>query len=619
MKRAWLLVAVSLVMVAPSLSTTTRHRILFSRLGPVRTALFVANADGSGERELLPPTGLDYSPSLSADGQWIVFTSERNGSADLFRVHPDGSGLDRLTDDPAYDDQAALSPDGSTVAFVSTRRTGRAHIWLLDVATRATRQLTADSGSDFRPSWSPDGQWVAFSSDRDSHPGDLPGRWEHLQSTRLFIVRRDGTALRALTPAGGFAGTPKWSADGKRIVFYETTPLGTWYAQRGDAEQGHTAIVSIDVATGARSEHTTGNAIRLWPQFLPDGRIGYVRIETTVASTATAVGLSIGGAANDGTLEIVAADGRVTRGPRSTVRSPIWSHDGRQVVYHKILTGSQPHLMLRTFSRLADFDLVITEPFPSFSRQGDRLLYSATSDGNNVQDTAIDLMQPDGSERRRLFARPGFSAFSPSWSPAGDLVAFSVGRYFRAAGHPTAQVAIMRADGGEVRMIADDEANNGFPSWSPDGKRIVYKKDTHLVILSLEDGKTRELTKPGAHYDNFPAWSPKGDRIAFTSNREGDFEIYTIRPDGTDLRRLTRSPGNDGHEIWSPDGEWILFSSARMGFKDERPLAERIPQPYGELFVMRADGTGLRQLTDNQWEDATPAWKPEARGPTTSR
>jgi hypothetical protein len=47
-----------------------------------------------------------------------------------------------------------------------------------------------------------------------------------------------------------------------------------------------------------------------------------------------------------------------------------------------------------------------------------------------------------------------------------------------------------------------------------------------------------------------------------------------------------------------------------MGFKDERALSETIPQPYGELFMIRPNGTGLRQLTDNQWEDATPAWRP---------
>src|SRR5689334_21986710 len=98
-----------------------RHRLLLSRLGPARTGLFIANADGSLERPLIPADGLDYDASFSSDGRWIVFTSERGGSADIYRVHPDGTALERITNDPAYDDQAALSPDGKTLAFVSSR------------------------------------------------------------------------------------------------------------------------------------------------------------------------------------------------------------------------------------------------------------------------------------------------------------------------------------------------------------------------------------------------------------------------------------------------------------------------------------------------------------------
>jgi Tol biopolymer transport system component len=87
-------------------------RLLFARVGPSRIGLFLANADGSNERALLPADSLDYNASFSADGRWIVFTSERGGSADIYRVHADGSGLERLTDDPAFDDQAALSRMG---------------------------------------------------------------------------------------------------------------------------------------------------------------------------------------------------------------------------------------------------------------------------------------------------------------------------------------------------------------------------------------------------------------------------------------------------------------------------------------------------------------------------
>jgi TolB protein len=95
------------------------------------------------------------------------------------------------------------------------------------------------------------------------------------------------------------------------------------------------------------------------------------------------------------------------------------------------------------------------------------------------------------------------------------------------------------------------------------------------------------------------------------------YEIYTIKPDGTSLKRLTFTHGNDAHMAWSPDGAYIAFASSRMGFKDE-VLYTDAPQPYGELFVMRYDGTGIEQLTDNQWEDGTPVWQPTAARKTTN-
>src|SRR5690348_11562007 len=97
-----------------------KERILLHRIGPSDSTLFVAKTDGSGERSLLPSSGFDYNASFSADSKWIIFTSERGGSADIYRVHPDGSDLERLTDNPAYDDQAALSPDGKQLAFGPT-------------------------------------------------------------------------------------------------------------------------------------------------------------------------------------------------------------------------------------------------------------------------------------------------------------------------------------------------------------------------------------------------------------------------------------------------------------------------------------------------------------------
>ena len=148
-----LLTIVTLVDQAPA-------RIFFSRVfpSPGQLGLFIANADGTDEHPLLSPPDIDYDAAWSADGAWIALTSERDGSADIYRVRPDGSGLERLTDSPAYDDQAGFSPDGRQIVFVTTRAGGTADLWTLDVQTHRAKALTSGPGGDFRPAWSPDGQ-----------------------------------------------------------------------------------------------------------------------------------------------------------------------------------------------------------------------------------------------------------------------------------------------------------------------------------------------------------------------------------------------------------------------------------------------------------------------------
>ena len=82
-------------------------------------------------------------------------------------------------------------------------------------------------------------------------------------------------------------------------------------------------------------------------------------------------------------------------------------------------------------------------------------------------------MNTDGTERTTLVQREGLAAFAPVWSPDGKQIAFSLGLYFRVPGRPRAEVGIINADGTGLRSLVADDANNGFPSWSPDGSRIV--------------------------------------------------------------------------------------------------------------------------------------------------
>ena len=97
-----------------------------------------------------------------------------------------------------------------------------------------------------------------------------------------------------------------------------------------------------------------------------------------------------------------------------------------------------------------------------------------------------------------------------------------------------AQIAVINPDGSGFREITSGANNNGFPSMSPDGKRVVYRTfgpdGEGLRIMNIE---TRAVTTLTSGYDNFPIWSPRGDRIVFSRVADGDYEIYTIAPDGT--------------------------------------------------------------------------------------
>jgi TolB protein len=233
-----------------------RYTIGFASLGPGRLNIFLANGEGENAKPLLTKSDVDYNPSFSADGAWIVFTSQRGGSADIYRVHPNGSGMERLTDNPAFDDQGVLSPNGKTLAFVSTRA-GPANIWMLDLPSRKLKDLTPDSSGDFRPAWSPDGEWITFSSDRDTKP--LKNNFSVVHATEIYVMRRDGSNIRRITTSdGATVGSPSWSPDGSRIVFSLVASAELFKITLPARSHGDMQIVSVDLKTGERSVLTKG-------------------------------------------------------------------------------------------------------------------------------------------------------------------------------------------------------------------------------------------------------------------------------------------------------------------------------------------------------------------------
>jgi Tol biopolymer transport system component len=604
---------------APS---ATKKVMLIDRFGPATSVMYIADADGSNRRPLLAKPAFEYDGSFSADGKWIVFTSERTGEgqADIYRVHPDGTGLERLTNDPAMDDQGALSPDGSKLVFVSTRKAPlhTANIWILDLKTKKYTNLTG--GSDIqsttpgkpdaflRPSWSPDGKWIAFSTDRNTDwvGAERGAGAGHHQETSLYLIRPDGTGLRRLTPAGTSVGSPKWSADGKKLVAYQIATNQTASSRSRGFGNGTSQIVTIDVATGEIHPETTGPGVKVSPQFLPDGSIGYT--SKGVGPTAPPNPMNspnpVGGIA-------------FTTGAKAyagLVRNASWSPDGKHVVYQEPGFLKRPQNQ-KLYSWDPKYEYRFTDSFAATSPDGKRL--SVTDLANVISNpfTTISVMNTDGSSRKTVFSDPTGMAMAQTWSPDGKKLVFGFGTFFGPRDTKPSRLIVVNADGsGEPQNLtgkSNDEPNSGFPAWSPDGKQIVYRvwakaADSAKVVEGLnmynvQDGTIKSLT---TGWDNFPHWSPDGSRIVFTRQVGTNFDVFTIKPDGTDLKQLTDAPGSDGHATYTADGKQIFFSSSRAGMKDEGPLYDNSPQPYAQIFIMNADGSNQHQVTDSKWEDA---------------
>jgi Tol biopolymer transport system component len=594
--------------------------MLMNRIGPSKLELYIAHADGTGERRLLPDSKfLDYDPSFSPDGQWIVFTSERSGAgqgqADLWRVHPDGTGLERLTADPSVEDAGVLSPDGTKLAYVSTKGGGRTtNIWVLDLNTKQAKNLTWDGKSEpsptmnssFRPSWSPDGQWIAFSSDRgEKWAGAEQGAGVgHTQPLSLYIIHPDGTGLRRITTTAPAlsTGEPRWTRDGKSLLAYEIkTPdtMGARFADfAGPYIDAASQIVRIDVATEAEAPVTSGAGLKTDPQDLGGGRIGY---------------LVKGGPKAGPGQGLAYADG--TRGTLGKVRTPSWSPDGKEVVYTRYdMTNRAQYSPLYSWDPARQYRY--TDVFPTLCKKTGKLAITDLNFPFGNPTASLSVMNPDGSDRKKIFQRPDGAALMPSWSPDCQWLAVGFGTFFGGRSFRPANIMLVKADGTETKELTQGALNIGFPAWSPDGKTIIFRvwgkengQDVKgLRAMTLDDHKVKILTTT---WDNFPFYSPSGDRVVFTRQMpNADFEVFTMKPDGTDQRRLTYTAGADAHATWSEDGQALWFESSRSGFKDEAPLYDTSPQPYAQVFLMNRDGSNVRQMTDSKWEDSMGTYLP---------
>jgi len=138
----------------------------------------------------------DSTPSFAADGNAVLFESNRSGTFELYRLPLDGGEAVALTDSEGIEAEAKQSPDGRQIAFVSDRD-GDFEVYVMDTGGANVRQLTSNDGADRCPQWSPDGRQISFSSDRD---GD----------SEIYVMNADGSDQRRITESTGRDEVADW-------------------------------------------------------------------------------------------------------------------------------------------------------------------------------------------------------------------------------------------------------------------------------------------------------------------------------------------------------------------------------------------------------------------------
>lgn len=162
----------------------------------------------------------------------------------------------------------------------------------------------------------------------------------------------------------------------------------------------------------------------------------------------------------------------------------------------------------------------------------------------------------------KLTTSAGFAELQPAWSPDGGRILYV--RRARLSGRP--DLFVMNANGRGRTRLTSTPVPERDPSWSPDGTGLVYAARTapgepFRIFVARADGSGREqLTSQKAGSDTAPVWSPDGTRIAFVSDRDGRFpELYLMNADGTGVKRLTTNALIDANPSWSPDGTRVVF------------------------------------------------------------
>ncbi|HEY8185679.1 MAG TPA: tetratricopeptide repeat protein, partial [Pyrinomonadaceae bacterium] len=381
----------------------------------------------------------------------------------------------------------SLSPDGDSMVYAS-RATGNWDIYLQRVGSRDSINLTKQSPTDdTQPSFSPDGQRIAFRSDREGGG--------------IYLMSATGESVTRLSD---FGYNPSWFPEGEQILF------GTQQIPQLSTRPSRSQLWTINIKTNERRLISEGDALQ--PQCSPHRqRIAYW-------SRPSKAGLreSIWTIPVEGGAAVAVTDGSTTD------LNPVWSPDGKYLYFSSSRGGStnvwrvgideKSGTVLGEPEAVTTIGAATSALHLSFSRDGSRLAYVAQEVIRNLRKVTFDP----------------------------------------ATGKTT----------GEPTSITRGSLQLWFPDVSPDGgwlSACSRGQQRHIFILRTDGSDLQDLTDDDYLYDGWQRWSPDGKQIVFTSRRSGNYDLWIMNRDGSELRQLTKASGAH-YSPWSPDGRMIAYS-----------------------------------------------------------
>lgn len=487
--------------------------------------------------------------TISSDGKRFLTSSRRSGNWDIWMYDIPTVRWTQLTNDPADDFEGRLSPDGKRVVFCSTRA-GQKDIFLLTIETGEVKRLTTSEDDDEYPDWSPDGRQIAYTG----------GPWGKRD---FFLISAEGGKPRRITTKSGGAGACSFEPGGQSLVCH-----------RYDLGSGD--LIRLWLEDGEITPLTISSAWDYKPMTSADGRwIAFSRSEEGPSH-----------------IWMMPATGgkpwQLTNSVYSD-RWPTWSLTGNKLLFHRVVEQgiAVKSLDIKTGKVRT---LVGEDEHPwqaAYDPRSERLVYCSQEGEQKI----LKILDLRTDKSRALDTGPGEASF-PRWSPDGQMIAFVGKRGSRW------DINIIRTDGtGRAALtenVPDLHGMEGPIDWSPDSRKIVFKADTtpflsQIHTVDIETRKVNNVTD-GKWFDEAPSWTPDGRGIVFMSTRGGNWTwgFFLLSDEDGSIKTLSEPDWNErNYPRLGRDGRLIYSLRDENGAEY---LASKPPSQAAKSLVAAGEG-----------------------------